>query len=90
MKKIFSILGLALTLSFPLYTEAQTLNVKMGNVTYLFPASQTGDMTYADGSTLTIMGKTFNVSDITSMTVDNTTVTDDQVSVTYSLWEKSF
>ena len=84
MKKIFSILGLALTLSFPLYTEAQTLNVKMGNVTYLFPASQTGDMTYADGSTLTIMGKTFNVSDITSMTVDNTTVTDDQVSVTYS------
>ena len=84
MKKIFSLLGLALTLSFPLYTEAQTLNVKMGNVTYLFPASQTGDMTYADGSTLTIMGKTFNVSDITSMTVDNTTVTDDQVSVTYS------
>ena len=78
------ILTLTMLMMFSSAIYAQTLNVKMGNVTYLFPASQTGDMTYADGTTLSIMGKTFNVSDITSMTVDNTTVTDDQVNVVYS------
>lgn len=88
MKKKTSTLTFTITLTmlmmFSSAIYAQTLNVKMGNVTYLFPASQTGDMTYADGTTLSIMGKTFNVSDITNMTVDNTTVTDDQVNVVYS------
>ena len=51
--------------------QAQTLNVTMGSVTYLFPASQTGDMTYQNGETLTIMGKTFTISDISSMTVNS-------------------
>jgi hypothetical protein len=64
--------------------EAQTLNVKVGNVTYLFPAAQTGEMTYADGTTVTIMGKTFTLSDISSMTVDNTEVTDGTIAVDYS------
>jgi len=64
--------------------EAQTLNVKVGNVTYLFPAAQTGEMTYADGTTVTIMGKTFTLSDISSMTVDNTEVTDGAIAVDYS------
>lgn len=77
-------LVLALTLSFPLYTEAQTLNVKLGNVTYQFPSAQAGDMTYSDGSMLSIMGRSFNLSDITSMTVTDATVTDDQVNVAYS------
>ena len=63
---------------------AQTLNVKVGSVTYLFPASQTGEMTYADGSTVTIMGKTFSLADITAMTVDNTKVTDGAIAVTYN------
>ena len=63
---------------------AQTLNVKVGSVTYLFPASQTGEMTYADGSTVTIMGKTFTLADITAMTVDNTKVTDGAIAVTYN------
>ncbi len=62
---------------------AQTLNVNVGNVTYQFPASQTDDMTYSDGTTLTIMGKVFTIDDITSITVDKTTVTDNTVSVEY-------
>ena len=67
-----------------LMSSAQTLNVKVGNVTYQFPASQTGDMTYADGQTLTIMGKTFSLSDISAMTVDNTKVTDNLVEIAYN------
>ena len=41
-------------------------------------------MVYEDGTTLTIMGKAFTISDITSITVDNTTVTDNTVSIAYS------
>ena len=63
---------------------AQTLNVKVGNVTYQFPASQTGEMTYTDGTTLTIMGKAFTINDISAMTVDNTKVTDGAIGVTYN------
>ncbi len=63
---------------------AQTLNVVSGNVTYAFPATQTGTMTYQDGETLTIMGKTFSAADITRMYVDNSEVTDNSVGVSYS------
>ena len=63
---------------------AQTLNVKVGSVTYQFPASQTGEMTYANGETLTIMGKTFARADISSMTVDNSEVSDGTISVAYN------
>ena len=62
---------------------AQTLNVKVGSVVYQFPASQAGDMTYSDGTTLTIMGKAFTLSDISSMTIDNTEVTDNSIGVAY-------
>ena len=62
---------------------AQTLNVKVGSVTYQFPASQTGEMTYANGETVTIMGKTFTLTDITAMTVDETSVTDGTIAVSY-------
>ena len=62
---------------------AQTLNVKVGSVTYQFPASQTGEMTYANGETVTIMGKTFTLTDITAMTVDNSKVSDGTIGVSY-------
>ena len=62
---------------------AQTLNVQVGNVTYQFPATQTGEMNFTGGTTLTIMGKTFTVTDITSMYTDESKVTDNQVAVAY-------
>ena len=80
MKKLYSLLT---TLVMTIAVGAQTLNVTTGSVTYQFPASQTGEMTYADGQTLTIMGKTFTLSDITSMTVDNSEVKANQVAVSY-------
>lgn len=81
MKRILtSICALVLTIA----AGAQTLNVQVGSVTYQFPASQTGEMTYADGTSLTIMGKTFTLADISSMTVDETSVTDGTIGVAYS------
>ena len=80
MKKLYTLLtALVLTIA----ATGQTLNIRTGSVTWQFPASQTGDMTYADGETLTIMGKTFNLADIDAMTVDDTEVSDDAVSVSY-------
>ena len=53
MKKVgMMIIALLLTI----VAGAQTLNVQVGDVTYQFPAAQTGDMTYSNGTTLTIMG----------------------------------
>lgn len=81
MKQIYALIAATmLTIS----AWAQTLNVNVGNVIYQFPASQTGDMTYADGTTLTIMGKVFTISDITSITVDKSEVTDNTVNVAYN------
>ena len=80
MNRIYTLLtAIVLTIA----ATAQTLNVQVGNVTYQFPASQTGDMTYDNGSTLTIMDKTFDLSDICSMTVDQSQVTDNQVRIIY-------
>ena len=82
MKKIATaIMAIGLT---AISVSAQTLNVTVGSVTYQFPASQTGDMTYTDGTTLTIMGKAFTISDITEAYIDATEVTDNLVSVAYS------
>ena len=64
--------------------EAQTLNVSIGSVTYQFPATQTGEMNFQGGSSLTVMGKTFELSDVTRIYTDDTSVTDNLVSVAYS------
>jgi hypothetical protein len=76
----FLIVSLVLTMT----AGAQTLNVQVGSVTYQFPASQCGEMIYTDGTTLTVMNKTFTLSDVTGMTIDQAEVTDNAVSVTYN------
>jgi hypothetical protein len=81
MKRLSTILAaLVLTIA----ASAQTLNVQVGSVTYQFPASQTGEMTYSGGATLTIMGKTFTIADIRSMAVDDSSVADGTVGVSYN------
>ena len=72
------------TLLFAATISAQTLNVVTGNVTYAFPASKVGDMTCADGTTLTIGGKVFVINDINKIYVDNSEVTDNEVAVLYN------
>ncbi len=63
---------------------AQTLNVRQGNVTWQFPAAQTGEMTFDEGETLTIMDKTFTLADVDEMAVDASVVNDNTVSVSYN------
>ena len=81
MKKV---IPLIISLLLAIAVQAQTLNMVVGSVTYQFPAEQAGEMTYADGTTLTILNKAFTLSDITKMYIDDTTVTDNQVGVVYS------
>ena len=81
MKKIFCSIVAMLTI---VAATAQTLNVTTSGATYQFPATQTGKMTFADGSTTTIMGRTFNIGDITTMYTDNSDVSDNEVNITYN------
>ena len=81
MKKLKTLIA---TLVLTIAAGAQTLNVQVGSVTYQFPAAQTGEMTYTNGETLTIMGKAFTISDISSITVNDTKVTNNLVSIAYS------
>lgn len=81
MKKI-SLFAIALCMSAT--TFAQTLKVHTGAVTVAVPAAKAGDMVYGAGGTdLTIMGKTYAISAIDSITVDNSVVADSSVLVTY-------
>ncbi len=61
----------------------QTLNVKKGNIVYQFAASQAGDMVYDNASTLTVMGATLAIGDITKMYVDDAAVSEGTVAVDY-------
>ena len=81
MKKIF-----ILIISFTIggFLNAQTMNVQVEQVMYQFPAEQTGEMMYAEGATLCIMNKTFTLSDVTTMFVDESEVKDNTVSVVYN------
>lgn len=82
MKKMIGLMVSGLAISGLL--TAQTLNVQVGNVLYQFPAAQTAQMPYENGSTLSIMGKVFNLSEIDSMYINETAVTDNTVKVAYS------
>lgn len=62
----------------------KTLNIQVGNVTYLIPASAAAEMVYDNGTTLTVMGKSLMLSDIGKMYVDATAVVNNEVVVTYS------
>lgn len=80
MKKIlFSILGLVAVLG----ASAQTMNIVVGNVTYQVPIGLAGEMTYADGTSLTVLDKTFNIADISDIYIDGSEVTTNAVAIKY-------
>ena len=80
MKKIVSLIALVLV---GLASVAQTLNVRVGSVTYQFPAAQSGNMTFTGGTTLTIMDKAFTLSEVDEMYIDDSEVVDNSVAVVY-------
>ena len=61
-----------------------TLNVRIGNVIYQYPASQAGEMIFSSGTDLTIQDKTYTLADVSEMYVDDSEVTDNLVSVAYN------
>ena len=82
MKKIIVLIISCFTIGGLL--NAQTLNVQVGQVKYQFPADQAGVMTYAEGTTLTIMNKVFTLADVATMYVDESAVKDNTVAVAYN------
>lgn len=85
MKRILNItLTLLACLIGAVQTNAQTMSVDCGNVSYHFPASQTGKMTFSGGTELTIMDKTFVLSDITAITMASDPVADNTVRIVYA------
>lgn len=76
--------ALLTTLILTIGATGQTMKVKTGSVTCQFPATQTGDMTYTDGETVTIMGKMFKLNDIDEISIDGTSVDENIVNVCYS------
>ena len=81
MKRIVILISAVLV---AIVSKSQTLNVEVGNVTYQIPAAQAGDMVYSNGTSVEIMGKTFALSEVKSMYVDQMAVTDNTVSVSYN------
>ena len=80
--KRFILLSLACILAMAI--NAQTLNVNIGDVTYAYPASLTGEMFYQNGTSLTIGNKTYMLSDITSISIDDQPVVEKTVDINYS------
>ena len=60
----------------------QVLNISIGGVTYVFPAQMTGEMTFTNGTTLTVLDRTFTLGEIAQMNVSGTA--DNNVQVTYN------
>lgn len=62
---------------------ARSLNISTGSVNYLFNDATMGDAVLTGGTSLTVCGRTFNVDDITSMTVVNDDLSDNIVDIVY-------
>ena len=63
---------------------AQTMKIHSGAVTVAIPAVEAANMVYGQGGkTLTVMGKTYQVNEIDSITVDRSTVVPSSVAVHY-------
>lgn len=80
MKRTLAILAVGLIGASAM---AQSLNIVCGNVTYIVPASQAGDMTYSGDSLLTVMGRALPVGEISHMYVDGSVPSDNTVTVAY-------
>ena len=82
MKQYLLLLALAGT---TLTTAAQTLRIEQGSVTTAFDAATLGESNFsAGGTTLTLGGKTYEVSTIDRITINNTPVAAATVGVTFS------
>ncbi len=79
-RSIFTFIAMAAGL----LASAQTLNVQVGNTIDQYPATSAGEMTYANGTSLSILNKTYSISDITKIYTDESSVTNNEVKVVYN------
>lgn len=63
---------------------AQTLNIAIDNVVYAFPATQMNEAVSDGFGNITVMNRAFKTSEISHIYIDNTEVTDNTVTTTYS------
>lgn len=69
----------------PALTAAgQTLKIHSGQITVAVPAATAGDMTFTSGTSLTVMGRTYDLSAVDSITVDNSVTAPASVGVVYA------
>lgn len=80
-KKIISFFLFSVSVIIPLH--AQTLWLHKGNVSVAYTASA-DEMPFVNGESLTIGTTTYSLADIDSICVDQTTVADNTVGVTYN------
>jgi len=64
--------------------SAQSLRIYRGQVCVAVPADEAGDMTYADGQTLSVLGQTYDLSSVDSIVVSAEDVAAASVGVTYA------
>lgn len=83
MKHLFCILAATAGLIGATSADAQVLNVNCGGVAYQFDAQQTSVMPFDSGSTLTIMGKAFSITDITNINLADQLIADNTVAIVY-------
>lgn len=81
MKKIVSIF---LSLSAVASLSAQTLNIAQGNVSYLLPAAGMGTAQIENGETLTVAGRSFNISEISRIYTSDDQIADNSVEIRWS------
>lgn len=81
MKKFIT---LAFVFAAVLSATAQTLRINMGDVTYAIPAAQAGEMLYNNAQTLTVGNKIYSLNDITNISIDGSSVSENTVKVSYN------
>lgn len=82
MKK--NIVLAAATLLLATGAQARSLLVTQGDVTYSFPSSITEAMPFAKGKTLSVAGKTFTISELSSISVSEEDMAERTVEISYS------
>lgn len=63
--------------------SAQTLKIHTGNTTIAVPAAEAGTMDFIAGNALSVIGHTYDLSTVDSITVDNSVVAPQSVGITY-------
>ena len=82
MKRL-SILSIAIIFGLG-SVSAQTLHVSNKSVSYSFPVSSTGEMTFSNGNILTILGREIPMEEGVEILTDEAEVEDNVVTIIYS------